>query len=227
MSPHDDDFADEIRGIPYAEVEVPPARYAFPVWTLPALEPFTRVTIGGPGWWLIDELVVMDDPPLERDDGQLVYQVMPHAEWGASMMRQHPGEQLVGDEQRVYPREILAVDLWVYRDAVAEQVSVDQLEPFDPLAWYGRVMESTSVPPQVLSPRPARELPSLVGHRLRVRAPGGWAWMIAVSEPFQEEGEFVVNLVHAPDYWRAAYGRPRTTGKPWLYRYPLHCIWSY
>lgn len=227
MSPRDDDdfFVEEFHGLPYAEVEVPPKRYAVPAWTLPPLERLTLVTVGAPGWWLVDELAVVGT--VDKGDGQTWYEVIPHAEWGASLLRVVQ-EHMPEGEQRVSLRVLPASELWVYQDGVGETVSVDKLEPFNPLAWFDRRMESTTEPPQVMTPRPARELPSLVGRKLRVRTPEGWFWMMGLSEPIQSHpaDDYTVTLCHASDYWRAAYGRP-TTGRTWLYRYPLHCVWTY
>lgn len=223
MSPDDEGFIfEEIRGIAPAEVEVPPDRHAFPAWAVEELEQRTLVTVGGPGWWMVDELIIVGTSD-QREDDQTWYEVMPLAEWGASLLR----EDRADGKHVVVPWAVPASDLWVYRDAPGEPGSADELAPPDPVAWLGRVTESTDQPPPVLTPRPARELPSLIGRRLRVRAPNGWFWMMGLSEPLQDGGgDIAMTLCLPADYWRAAFGRPKV-GQDWMRRYPLHWVWTY
>lgn len=227
MSPSDEEFfSEEIRGIAPAEVEVPPTRHAFPAWAVDELEPNTVVTVGGPRWWMVDELIVAGTSE-ERTGGKTWYQVMPWAEWGASLLREEQQDVPKG-QQRVVPWPVPATDLWVYRDSTGEQPAANKLGPPDPLAWYDRVTETADQPPPMLNPRPARELPSLNGRRLRVRTAEGWLWMMGLSEPFQNGpgGDIAMSLCLPADYWRAAFGRP-ITDREWFRPYSLHCVWTY
>lgn len=231
MSPDEDDFFAEVLRVPGGpETRVPPPRYPYPVEHQPPLEQHTLVSTGGPGgWWVIDELSIIAGPEV-GEDGQDWYEVLPQAEWGASLARQRAQgsrEELPEGKQRVYPFWKRAEELWVYRDA--EQggpQTVEDLPSLDPLAWYARVTRDPHDPPQVLRPRPARELPSMVGRRLRwSSADRGMLWVIGLSEPIDAPGGFVVSVCAEPDYWKLVYGVTPTG--TWLRQPPLHTLWTY
>lgn len=228
MSP-DDFFADTFRVPGESEVQGPPPRYPYPVEHQPLLEVHTLVSTGGPGgWWVIDELAIASEPEVDGE-GETWYQVLPWAEWGSSLVRQRSAnstEALPSGQQRVWPRYKRASELWVYRDREEEVQTVDEIGPLDPLAWLSRVQQPAGDPPKVLRPRPARELPSLTGRRLRVSTVDkGWLWVRGLSEPIDDTGGFTVSVCAEADYWRLVYGfMPSGT---WLRRPALHTLWSY
>lgn len=228
MSP-DDFYADTFRVPGDSEVAAPPPRYPYPVEHQPPLDIQTLVSTGGPGgWWVIDELATASGPEVDGE-GVTWYQVLPWAEWGSSLLRQLAAgttEAPAGNEQRVWPRYKRASDLWVYRDAEGEAQTIDEIGPPDPLAWYARVMKNVHEPPRALHARPARELPSLTGRRLRVSTiDRGWLWVRALSEPIDDPGGFTVSVCAESDYWRLVYGF--TPSGTWLRRPALHTLWSY
>lgn len=207
------------------KASVPPTRHAFPVAHHLPLERQTPVTTGRPGWWLVDELVVTNGP--YENKGDTWYDVIPHTEWGSSLSRQlSTPENRTDSQQRVLAMPRRSSDLWVYLDDEQSR-TVEDLAPLDPMAWYHRAMETTSEPPPTQSPRPARELPSLTGRRMRVHTPtAGWSWCMGLSEPIADAGGFTVTVCPPSDYWRAAYGFV-PEGRTWLRRYPLHALWTY
>lgn len=225
MSPSDDFFAEEIRAPREVEKAVPPSRHAFPVAHRPPLESYTMVTTGRPGWWFIDELIVVSGP--YEEEGDTWYNVMPWAEWGASMVPRLASEELPGRKQRVFPRAMKASDLWVYLDGVPQADSIDEVKPPGPLDWYDRIMTTTSEPPPVLHPRPARELPSLIGRRLLVSGlTEGWNWCMGLSEPIDEPGGYTAIICPPRDYWRSVYGYV-PQDRAWTQRPLLHTLWTY
>lgn len=202
-----------------AQVVVPPTRHAFPVSTRPELEPLTLVTFGGPGWWVIDEVMVTGGPHA-REGGIEVYEVLPLLEWGAGVLR--------GEGEHPVPIAIPTSQLWVYLDGVQENRYVDELGPASALAWGERMQKgSSSEPPEQRVPRPARELPSLTGRTVRLlNLDGEWEWAKALSEAIDDHGDITVSICAVSDYWRAVYSRPPRSAT-WIRRVALHRVWAY
>lgn len=226
MSPSDDFFAEEIRMPREVEKAVPPSRHAFPVAHRPPLERHTMVTTGRPGWWFIDELVVTNGP--FENEGETCYDVMPWAEWGASMVRRlATEEEFQAQPRRAFGRSIKASELWVYLDGKPQADSIDEVKQPGSLDWYERIMQTTEEPPPVLHPRPARELPSLIGRRLLVSGfDGGWMWRMGLSEPIDEPGGYTAIVCPPRDYWQSLYGYiPKDSA--WTQRPLLHTLWTY
>ncbi len=112
--------------------------------------------------------------------------------------------------------------MWVYRFAPT-RIEVDQLQPWHPHLWFDNVRTDLDTPPSPRRARPARELPSLTGHRLHAPGPNGIEVLMAVSEPLDVHGEIVVRLVSLSDYSKARYGIPPTEVRV----LPLHQLWAY
>lgn len=202
--------------IPATEVDIPPSRYPTPASMVEDLERMTPVTIGGPGWWIIDELL-LTSPEVVMHRGQECYGVLPVPEWGTSIVR---GQEY--QDVRYVPVE----DLWVYIDAEPTREPVTQIRPFDPLGWHDRLMKHPAEPPPRRSPRPARELTSLVGRTVRWRAASGeWRWLRLLSEPLLSGAEITVSACDPADYWRVIYHR--TPSRAWVIQIPLHAAWTY
>lgn len=222
-----DDDPIVLRGPAAAEVAVPPDRYAVPAETLLGqIERQTPVTIGGPGWWLVDELMVQAGP-VTLADGREGYEVLPAAEWGASTVRPTEQEGIPEGQVRVMVQYVATADMWVYQDAPGKTLRVDEIDPIDPMAWFGRLMDNPAEPPPRRSPRPARELPSLAGATVRWWSPSAqeWQWMKALSEPLMSGADITVACCYPSDYWRAVYNRPPQ--RAWVRQVPLHTVWAY
>ena len=100
-----------------------------------------------------------------------MYSLVSHAEWGAVTLRPHEQHNVPEGKSRVLPWKAPVSALWVYRFATA-RVEVDQLEPWQPHAWFANVRTDLDTPPSPRRARPARELPSLTGRRLHARVSG-------------------------------------------------------
>lgn len=200
--------------LPVALVDVPPERYPVPASMLDddELVAMTPVTVGGPGWWVVDELLlVTGEVTLSR--GVQCLPVLPAPEWGWAR----------GESAAVAARYLPLEDLWIYRDSPATR---EQVPSFDPLAWHGRVMTHSDEPPPLRRARPARELPSLVGRTVRWRTSSGeWRWLKLLSEPLASGSEFTVSACDPADYWRAIYHRD--PDRAWVIQIPLHAAWTY
>lgn len=221
-----DDDGLVIKGPSAAEVAVPPDRYAVPASMLGPLERMTPVTIGGPGWWLVDELVT-SSAEITLVDGRECYEVLPTAEWGAAMSRVDEQEGIPEGKAYVRVQHVPAEEVWVYQDAPGATQRVDEIAPFDPLGWYGRLMEEPNQPPPKRSPRPARELPSLAGRTARWKDPktGEWLWLKLLSEPLMSGADITVSACYPSAYWKAVFRKPPT--RPWVMQVPLHTVWTY
>lgn len=202
-------------------VPVPPTRFVFPAWGAPPLPPLTPVTVGGPGWWLVDELLVVDGP--HGPEGEEFYRVLPAPEYGAALASGGSPE----------PERIGVGDLYVYLDGLPGMVRTDELFQPGPLAWMDRVTRSpSSEPPQRQEPVPARWLPSMTGKTMRLgtadHATGevDWTWVKGLSEGLNDDGEINVSVCALPDYWRAAYRRPGPNWT-WIRRVSIHRLWAY
>lgn len=197
---------------------MPPVRHAFPASTQSPLDPLTLVTFGGPGWWVIDEVMVTAGPFVR--DGVEVYEVLPLLELGAGVLR---------DVERAPERvSIPTSQLWVYLDGPSERRHVDELGPVDPLAWRSRMAKGyVSEPPEQRTPRPARELPSMSGRTVRLlNADEEWEWAKALSEAIDDDGEISLSVCAVSDYWRTVYARTPKSAT-WIRRVALHRVWAY
>lgn len=221
-----DDEGLVLRGPSTAEVQVPPDRYAVPASMVGPLARMTPVTMGGPGWWIIDELMIAHDE-IVTHQGRECYEVLPSAEWGAALLRDSEQEGIPAGKTFVRVQYVPTEELWVYRDAPGSIKRVDEIDPFDPMAWYGRLMEDPSEPPPKRVPRPARELPSLTGRTVRWYGPKDeeWLWLKCLSEPLMSGADITVSACYPADYWKAVFRRPPE--KPWVIQVPLHTVWAY
>lgn len=221
-----DDDGIVINGPSAAEVEVPPDRYAFPARALGPLERMTPVTIGGPGWWIVDELVVSSSETTIVAGRECV-EALPSAEWGAAMSRVDEQEGIPEGKTYVRVQHVPVDDVWVYQDAPGGTKRVYEIDPFDPLAWLNRLMDEPTQPPPKRTPRPARELPSLVGRTARWKDPktDEWVWLKLLSEPLMSGGDYTVAACAPSAYWRAVFRTP--AARPWVIQVPLHTLWTY
>lgn len=159
------------------------------------------VTIGRAGWWVIDELVIVGS---EGIDG---YRVVPWSEWGAAETR---------TARTATSRVLPAAELWVY---------LDRAEP-PPSEGVERAT-SDQEPPLWRRARPARDLPTLTGRRLRARTRTGWAWVIALGEPREATGDrdTWVPVADPRDHARAVYGEE--PDYKWVFEPPIYNLFTY
>jgi len=205
------------------QTEAPVARHPVPARYVPGLDAGAEVTIGLPGQYFIDGQVVTGP---ERQSttlsGRLEEQealgvASPFAFWLA----------------RVFPREGLTMQwwpvalTWVYTDAVRPGERPSHGSPpgdAGPGSWLDHVRPTLQEPP-VRRPRPAREADALTGRTLRLqRARGEWTWWVAVGEPVDRDGDFMVHLMRPRDYWMA-----QVLFEPdqHVLVVPLHRLWVY
>lgn len=204
-----------------AETHVLPPMYPVPAAALGILPQGTRVTVGVAGsHWIIEENIICDGPH-PGPDGEW-YSLVSHAEWGAVTLRPHEQHNVPEGKSRVLPWKAPVSALWVYRFATA-RVEVDQLEPWQPHAWFANVRTDLDTPPSPRRARPARELPSLTGRRLHARVSGVIQVLVAVSEPLDVDADIVVRLLSLPDYSKASYGIAPAA----VTVLPLHQLWAY
>jgi len=212
----------EFMGPSDAETHILPPMYAVPASALGILPQGTRVTVGVAGsHWLIEENIISDGPH-PNPDGDELYRLVSHAEWGAVTLRPHEQHNVPAGQARLLPWKAPVSALWVYRFATAGE-SVEQLQPWAPHAWFANIKRDLDTPPSPRRARPARELPSLTGRRLHARLSGIIQVLIAVSEPLDVDGEIVVRMLSQPNYSKAGYGAPPTE----VVVLPLHQLWAY
>jgi hypothetical protein len=184
------------------QMQAPPTRHAVPVRYVPELEVGDEVTIGLPGHYFIDGQV------LARAERQ-VTTVAGHGEEQESLAVAAPYAYWLA---RLYPRAGLTMQwwpvahAWAYRDAVrpGEHPLHERRGTDDEVrSWLDHVRPAVDEPP-VRHPGPAREASSLTGRTVRLQhEPGSWSWWVAVSEPLDREGDFVVHVMLPNDYWLA------------------------
>lgn len=204
------------------ETAVPPTLHVVPAATQSLVHPGEWVTLGVPGlYWLVDEYMVQYGPDL-TDAGE-TYRLMPTSGFGAHR-NVVPATDSTGPD---FPfLHAVVSDMWLYRDG-PDQMSVDEVPPWQSGAWFDQVQDSLASPPTVRHPRPAREMVSLSGRRVRVMFSGReWRWMIALSEPVMDKGEIVVPVCEPPNYHLTIYGHP-PAGTKWVVKPPLHALWTY
>jgi hypothetical protein len=205
------------------QTEAPPSRHPMPVRYARGLEPGDEVTIGLPGRCFIDGQLVASGErrPTAPTDGSEPEEALavaaPYAYW---LARGFPHVRLT---MQFWP----VSRTWVYRDAVAP-ADPDAAEepPADDGSgsWLDHVVPDLHEPP-VRTPRPAREAGALSGRTLRLQHErGAWSWWVAVSEPVDEEGEFVVHVLPPSEYWLAqAQFESAQAAQP----LPLYRLWVY
>jgi len=205
--------------IPDADVLMPPDQHAVPATALPLLETHTLVTFGQAGvWWAIDTSYTVGAPRRDVLPGEESYLVVPFAESVQPRLRpKEYGEGVRGAHRRTS-------ELWVYQDAAQEREITD-VPPHNPMAWYDRVQSNDLTPPPIRRPRPARELPSLVGARVRVYGDGRWYWVIVVSEPLEVEDRIMVRALEIGRWHHVLVGQPLRDDEPYLIS--LHRLWAY
>lgn len=215
-----DDAWLEINAPSSAETRVPPLLHAVPAATMGILSPGQLVTVGDPGgWWLLDETIIAGGPFIVDEDE--VYELTSLAEWGAITVRPHEQEGVPAGSARLLPWKAPTSSLWIYRPVETEGDLLD----LPSRTVLDNLQDDLLTPPSPRRPRPARELPSLSGHR--VYGPWGetgWAWGVAISEPVSMGADIVVRVVALSDWARISYGAvdPDRIGT-----IPLHRLWTY
>lgn len=213
-----------------AETAVPPIRRAVPAVDLPPLQAGQLVTVGSVDnrWWLLDELMV-DWLPGERSGvDPECYGCIPWPEQGAGVARvTDTGQPALYSHQWLPARR-----LWVYVDSPSRERTADELPTLEPDRWTDQLMDGRlgdgMTPPPVLRPRPARELPSLCGKRIRAQmtfADGlRWEWGVALSDPIATV-DMAVPVVPLRLYGPLMYDRMPKGTRP--FPIPLHRLWTY
>ncbi|GEA89723.1 hypothetical protein [Cellulomonas cellasea] len=183
------------------QAEVPPARHPIPVQYAPDLGVGDELTIGLPGRYFIDgQLLARAEREVialhgQADDLESLAVAAPYAFWLA----------------KAYPRAGLTMQWWpiayswIYRDAVrpdeqrpdvATAARLNETE-----SWLNHVRPTLDEPP-VRRPTPARMAGSLSGRVVRMQHDRGlWSWWVAVSEPIDDGGDFLVHVVSPRNYW--------------------------
>lgn len=208
--------------IPVREGELlaAPERYVVPASVLPPLEEGTLVTYGEPGrWWAIDEAYTATPP--QESDADEVYGLIPFGEEVGMVLGPEMGAPK-GAEETARGLWVATRELWVYRDAGDQEVT--DVEPWSQTAWFDRMGADDLAPPAVRRPRPARELPSLTGRRLRAYGRGEWHWLVAVSEPLSVEDAIVVKVVDLHRHGRMVGSRDLPDDPAIV---SLHRLWTY
>lgn len=185
------------------QVEMPPDRHVIPASALPPLETGTVVSWGDPGsWWAIDAGETTEAPTIHA--GQERYRIRT---WDNDVV--------------VMP----SIRLWVYRPADQAR-EVTDLAPSSEYAWFDRLVDVDETPPAVLRPRPARELPSLIGAVVWQYHPSHqrWWWWVVVSEPLRVNDDVGVRVVSRKDWSLICAGR-EPAAEPELVG--LNTLWTY
>ena len=201
----------------------PPVRHAVPARYAPDAEVGDEVTIGLPGHYFIDgQVLAAPDRRMEHVAGRTEEQealavAAPYAYWLAQAF---PREQLT---MQWWPVD----GAWVYRDAVTPgQEPHDAPAPADHPegSWLDHVRPTLQAPP-VRRPCPARAAGSLTGRTVRLQHErGAWSWWVAVSEPVDQGGDFVVHVMRPSDYWLAQVAfEPAEKARP----VPLYRLYVY
>jgi len=182
------------------QTQVPPARHPVPVQYATEVEPGDEVTIGLPGHYFIDgQVLALAERGVttlagQTEDQEALAVAAPFAYWLA----------------KAFPKAGLTMQWWpvayswTYRDAVQPgKPPIDEGSATGDSArsWLDHVRSSLHEPP-VRQPRPARAAASLSGRTVRLQHERGtWSWWIAVSEPIELDGNFVVHAMRPSDFW--------------------------
>jgi hypothetical protein len=177
----------------------PPTRHPVPARYVVELDAGDEVTIGLPGHYFVDGQVIA------RTERQTVTLAGRPGEHEALAVAAPFAYWLA----QAFPREGLTMQwwpvdcTWVYRDAVPPGAQPVDGPPADERAgsWLDHVRHTLDEPP-VRHPRPARTADALTGRTLRLQhEPGAWSWWVAVSEPIDEDGDILVQVMRPSDYW--------------------------
>lgn len=179
---------------------VPPARHPVPVNYVADLGVGDEVTIGVPGRYFIDgQIVAFPERNWTRLAGEAeeatVAVAAPFAYWLAK------GFPQAGLTMQWWPMKYC----WMYQDAATagEQPGAHIVAYGDQESWLDHVQATLNEPP-VRQAQPARAASSLTGRTVRLQHERGvWSWWIAVSEPVNVNGDFVVHAMRPSDYWLA------------------------
>jgi hypothetical protein len=196
------------------QTQAPPARHPIPAGYVRDLEVGDELTIGLPGQYFLDgQLLALADRSVTTLPGgseqlEALAVAAPYAFWVA---RAFAGVQLT---MHWWP----VAFTWVYRDAVrpgepypggpddpgARGLRGGRADPdAQPRSWLDHVRPTLREPP-VRQARPAREAASMTGRTVRLQHErGAWSWWVAVSEPIDQDGDFVVHVMKPTDYWLA------------------------
>lgn len=186
------------------QATVPPTRHAVPARYAGDLSVGAELTIGRPGSYFID------DQRLARSSREEI--TLP----GETESREALGvaAPFAFELAKAFPKAGLTMQwwpldyTWVYRDALnpGQDAPGATDEPAErslgsTTTWLDNIRPGLDVPP-TRSPRPARELPAITGMKLRLQhEPGSWSWWVAVSEPVDVDGEFVVRVMRPEHFW--------------------------
>lgn len=208
--------------LPVDQFRMPADLHAVPATALPMIELGKMVTWGVPGaWWLVDGGFTVSGPTGGPVDS---YRIQPFSS---------------------APVVTVSTDrIWLYEDAVRRLPDgtptpatrpIDELEPWSAHAWFDRLSSDDLTPPMIRKPRPARELPSLIGRQLRLHRhrPGmaqpGWEWVWAISEPLNgPDGEAVVRVLDMNAWFDLMGGKePSHDGTGGNFTAGLNTLWAY
>ena len=236
----------EIVGIAEAELSIPPVLHAVPAATVGPLAQYEMVTLpirqlsyrethdGEVSYpediligWLVDETIIIDGPFGYGDDE--TYLVSSWSEHCAAIER--PGQWPASETgpATAAVRSVRTADIWVYR-ATPGHHDLGEIPEWHQGLWFERIVpEAAQTPPSPRSPRPARELPSLTGRRLRgpthtaehTEGPD-WQWWVALTEPISQNGSFVVRVTSIAHYQHACQGDATSWNG-----YHLHRLFTY
>lgn len=210
------EFGLTLDGLDRSDQLVPPGRWAVPATAMPQLSWGDLATVPGPGGrgWVIDEMTIAE--PAEGANGEAGYLLVPMGESVAARRRgEENGEGMVA----VMPRWEATQNIYVYRD---ESISGrrDALPEAAP-AMLERVGSSMFEPP-MLRPRPAVELPSFIGRRMRGVIEGKWVWCVPITEPYEAGDDISVDVVRMSTWPSVIYGQDVPT-----FTIPAHRLFTY
>jgi hypothetical protein len=190
------------------QATMPPTRHAVPARYAGDLTVGAELTIGRPGHYFID------DQRLARSSREEI--TLP----GETESREALGvaAPFAFELAKAFPKAGLTMQwwpldyTWVYRDALNPGQDASDATADPDSTWLDNTRRGVStwldnIRPGIDSPptrtaRPARELPAVTGMKLRLQhEPGSWSWWIAVSEPVDVDGEFVVRVMTPEHYW--------------------------
>lgn len=185
----------------------PPVRHPVPARYAGDLHIGDEVTIGVPDDYFVDHQVLTRDIvggqmlPQEGDEPDIpdpVCVASPYSYW---LHKAWSGSPLLF---QWWPID----RTWVYRDAVNPGQAPEEVHGApdavnEPRTWFDRIRPGLDTPP-VRQPRRAREAESLTGQHLRMQHQRGqWSWWVAVSEPVDQAGDFIVRVMEPKFFWLA------------------------
>lgn len=190
---------DGLDGLDKSDQAVPPGRWAVPATAMPQLPWGTLATVPGPAGrgWVIDAMTIAEPAP--GPDGQDGYLLVPMSENVAARRR---GEENEAGMVAVMPRWEPTESIYIYRD---ESISGRRDKLPEPPDWLSRVGTSMFEPP-TLRPRPASELPSFIGRRMRGLIDHKWVWCVPITEPYESGDDISVDVVRMSTWPSVVYG---------------------